>query len=245
MSKISSCVESVNRCLQPFYNFRYNFVRMMCCITSTIPYHIPLIGGRSAFELIIIGGIMAAFLASCTNFASAGQMASYAGGLLILLGLRHNILNYLFGISFERALFYHKCAAIVLVVAIALHIIFCDERSNSSGIILTSLIGAACCSYFIKQFHFETFYFIHIALLIPILVIGRMHGAAFFSNLVIAWIIDMIWRYIISLNVVDAEIEYLNGDIVRVVVEKPFHYEALQYCFILIPEISYFEFHVS
>ena len=100
---------------------------------------------------------------------SSGNSATYSGALLILLGLRHNILNYVFGISFERALYYHKFIASVLVLTTIIHIVYAESKGDPTGLALFGLILVVCGSYFIKSYSFELFYFVHIGAFIPII----------------------------------------------------------------------------
>ena len=59
------------------------------------------------------------------------------------------------------------------------------------------------------------------------------------------WLIDLIVRYGLRIKQFDATVEYLNCDVVRITIPKNFQYESLQYCFIMIPELSHLQYHVS
>lgn len=168
--------------------------------------------------------------------------------LQVVLGLRYNILSVIFGISFERALFWHRIVAIVVLICGCLHgYSEWEVPIDSSGFALLFLMGLMSFVYSLKYFNinFEAFYYLHILLYCGCFVAAVAHGATLFAVAAGAWALDLLLRYVVWRNPVDAQLELLSCDVIRVTFPKSFSYEAGQYAFLMVPELSMFQFHVS
>lgn len=79
--------------------FRYYIIRMISCPVPGLPSFIPIIGGKTAVELVATAAII---VIGTLSSGTSGKAADYLGAVTILLCMRHNILTLVFGISFER-----------------------------------------------------------------------------------------------------------------------------------------------
>ena len=88
---------------------RYWCMRLVSCPVPGLKASVPIIGGRTLVEVICVAVLifMAISLALPSN-QGAGHYGDFFGAATTILGLRNNLLQVLFGISYERALFWHK-----------------------------------------------------------------------------------------------------------------------------------------
>jgi respiratory burst oxidase len=59
----------------------------------------------------------------------------------------------------------------------------------------------------------------------------------------VAWAIDLLLRYVLTVHTVKATVDVLPADVVRVRFPRNFSYLPGQYCFISVPALSHFQFH--
>ena len=232
-----------------------------------MPYSIPIVGGRTYLEWLIYSAVCIGFIIASLvdHFNSiptsdidqggtlSGGGASALGAIAVLFSLRAiNINTILFGISFERSIFWHKLLAVLAIVIAAIHgsifISFSDTAKNGrelSGNIIFVLMIFTACSYVLKQILFEYFYFFHVAVYAAIIIISFIHGATFYGLAGIVWAVDLLFRYYLQRHVVQAQFEILPADIIKLKFPKPegFKYNSLQYIFVCVPEVSYCQYH--
>jgi NADPH oxidase len=206
--------------------------------------------------------LYAVLIAVCKGTQTSGELASAIGGLAVIFGLRNNVLTTIFSISFERALFYHKLVAVLSLILSAIHGAFAlvgsdseeeggdggeggDDDRNSSGFVLIALMAAASLSYLVKKYFFEGFYYFHFLVYFAIVVLSAIHGATLLAVAIIFWVADLLLRYALTVHKVEATIEMLPADVVRIRFPKRFAYSPGQYCFVSVPALSYLQFHVS
>ena len=187
--------------------------------------------------------------------------------LLLLPNTRNNVWQYVFGMSFERSVFYHKWIARVACVELALHgaAIYSDSYYNdtlwadaSSGGV-TGEYGSGSIAFFIsvaivvlslypiRRYLHETFLRVHIVLFVAFIVFGLIHDGtvALVVPALVLYAVD--WMLRISMwrqpvRVID--IQPLPGGVTRITFQKDhFTYQAGQYVFICIPAVSPFEWH--
>jgi predicted ferric reductase len=230
---------------QPWYampiGIRFHIIRMISCPIPFLTNAIPFIGGKSLIEL----GIMAFFAwitisVSLPDAEGAGRIADYLGAVVVITGLKNNILTMLFGISYERALFYHKCFA---GMAIAVTIIHAFTGMVMAALAMVIVMGLISVLYFIKDFWFEGFYYAHLIGVILIIPFGALHKSSWFVYACFIWMADMLLRYLITLHREKAQACILPGNVIKISFDKSFSYEAGQYCFLHIKELSLVEFH--
>jgi hypothetical protein len=235
---------------------------MLASPASTISSSTPFIGGKSILEIVIVAtayGLLIAFAAKIDGVGDKGTIASILGSFAVLFALRNNILTFFFSISFERALFYHKAFAVLTMALVAAHATAAltegaEEENEEEDIYDQLKTGFASLgfmvfmglTYGIKKFgNFEIFYYLHIASYIAIIVLAALHGATPLVISVAFWGFDMLLRYLLTVHKVEAAIEMLPADVVRIRFPKRFAYSPGQYCFVSVPALSYLQFHVS
>lgn len=235
------------------YSLRYWMIRHLTCSVPYLPFW--LTQGKSVLEWLFLEATFLIFLIITQNLDSqnAGQLTADVACAMIVFALRNNILTVVFGISFERALFWHKAAARLTIAMGVIHAIInyktdtVEEFQNyKTGLTLLILIITASLSYFLlKKKNFEIFYYFHILLYFVIVVIAAIHGASTLSFSMILWVVDIITRYYFTLNKVQADVTVLSNDIIKISFKKSFDYSSGQYCFISVPGLSSYQFHVS
>ena len=87
-------------------SWRYWCMRLVSCPVPGLKASIPIIGGRTLIEILcfFLLVLMAISLALPDN-KDAGEIGDLFGAATTIFGLRNNLLQVLFGISYERALF--------------------------------------------------------------------------------------------------------------------------------------------
>jgi hypothetical protein len=166
--------------LNPVRTIKYTFLKLFSVPTPWLVNSIPIFGGRTLFELFVMAGSAAVVISLGIQLGGlkAGVITDSVFAVLILFGLRHNILNILFGLSFERALFFHKILLFLGLASATVHGVALGPRL--SGFVMVALIMFAGLTYLIKNTFFELFYFLHMATYITIIPIAVGHGAFYF-----------------------------------------------------------------
>lgn len=98
-------------------DIRYIIIRTVSCPVPFLTNDVPLIGGRSFAELLIMVAMAALFFVT----AGSGSTESIICAMLVLFGLRNNVLAAIFGVSFERALYFHKWSGILAISVVIIH----------------------------------------------------------------------------------------------------------------------------
>lgn len=226
----------------PIKAFRFFLIRLLSCPVPGLMSCVPIVGGRTVPELVIIFGVPLIALAIVFGAKfDAGNMSDFMGMVAIALGLRHNFMAVLFGISFERAVYYHKGFALLCLLFLVIH--GNQFGSNASGVGIGFIMFLMALMYTFKPYFFEVFYYIHVigyAILIPVTL---AHGSVLIPLAGIAWVVDLILRYWLTLKRIDAEITILPGEVIKLRFKKSFDYTPGQYCFIHINAVDCVEFH--
>lgn len=232
-----------------FYSFRYWMIRTLTVTPTFLPHWLTL--RKSALELFLI---VAAFVITLTisqdwlNGRDAGLLAQDMACFMIISAFRNNILTIFLGISWERAIQVHKVAGVLTIFLAISHMIITMRKKLyivKTGIALISLFTATSLSYLIKDRCFEIFYAFHVASYICILGVGYRHGARGLVFTAIVWGVDWFARLFFGLHKTEADVTVLPNDIVKISFKRNFKYSPGQFCFISIPALSYFQFHVS
>lgn len=222
---------------------RYHCIRLISCPIPGLSNDFPVIGGRTFIEVVIIVSIfgLGAVLATSAGFEDSGEIADVFCAVAVLFGLRNNILELVFGISFERALYWHKMVSFSAIL-ITLYHSLCGM--SLSGLALTFGMIVMSLSYFIRHVNFEWFYYVHVSANASFIFFGLIHfSAIFFAAACVIWLIDLTIRYIITKKTVKASVKVLPADIIRLEFPKSFKYEAGQYCFLRVGVLNKIEYH--
>ena len=187
--------------------------------------------------------------------------------LLLLPNTRSNVWQYVFGMSFERSVWYHKWIARVAVAELAIHgaAVYADSYYNNSlwadasngGV--TGEYGSGSIAFFIavaivvlslypfRRYLHESFLRVHMVLFIAFIVFGFIHDGtvALIAPALILYVVDWVlrirmWRQ--PVRVLDVQL--LPGGVTRITFQKDnFTYQSGQYIFICIPAVSPWEWH--
>lgn len=229
-------------------NLRYAVIRTLSCPVPFMPTWLPVIGGKTLPELVMVcfmTGIVVAMVLSSGEGESIGNIADYLGVILIAFALRKGNVLSLFGISFERAIFWHKVVGGLTMFAVLLHGLRVGE-TNATGLALGVLIGFAGLLYLLAAFEisFNLFYYLHMLMYVIIAPIVIIHGGKWFGLVSIAWGADLLVRYFLQGKHAIGKIKLIGNSIFRI--EVPKNYAKIysgQYCFLMIKKINYYEFH--
>ncbi|OWZ18780.1 Ferric reductase [Phytophthora megakarya] len=168
--------------------------------------------GDLLIVLPIIAGfiIYAALKATNRDVTSTGSPPSIALAVVFGFAVRNNALLLICtGLSFERALFYHKLAAFITIILVGIHgFAFLlgvrkDEQSVHDSKVVSGL-GALCSLVLIYLFSvswirrrfFEFFVRVHWLLFITVIVFAVIHGARLVVVGFAPWAIDMLYRLV-------------------------------------------------
>lgn len=232
------------------YKTRYWMVRALTCHVTFLPEWATK--GKSLLEILFIFATLAIVVcmsqAHLTSLTS-GLLAEDFACFMIILALRNNIMTMLLGISYERAIQYHKAAGIIAVLLGISHMIHNlrknPQRLEKPGIAMLCLFVVTSFAYLLKDKFFELFYYFHISCYICILGVSWKHGARSIIWTVIVWGLDILFRYYFGAHKVEAEITLLSDDVMKISFKKAFDYSPGQYCFLAVPALSHFQYHVS
>lgn len=223
---------------------RYFLIRLVSCPVPYLSAKIPVLGGRTFVEIgLMVAVCIIVLKKSVKDFKKAGKVLDYLMALMIVLGMRSNILTLMFGVSFDRAIYVHKLMGVLTMAVTVIHAL---NGLNDTGIVLLSFLCVLAASYLVKPFWFEMFYYSHIISFMIIAPISVIHDSKsqYGGYMSAAWGLDLIFRHIIRGKRVDeADVAALPGDVVRITFPKSFDYDAGQYCFLRIGEVDPIEYH--
>ena len=210
----------------------------------------PVVGGRTFSDYLFLVLLVVVPVYVCVHVwteEGTGYLSALLGALSILMGMRNNVATVLLSISFERALFWHKIAAVMSIVVGAIHAAISIYQRlgqvNVIGAILLALMVVTSFSYVIKYLFFEGFYYIHVAVFFFIIVFSFIHGATAMGVAGCAWLVDLLVRYWWAATQVEATITALPADVIRISFAKPFAYAPGQFCFVCVPALSSWQYH--
>ncbi|KAG3135094.1 hypothetical protein PI124_g16867 [Phytophthora idaei] len=158
--------------------------------------------------VVVILVIINAILAGSGSVGGSGTIATLGLLLVFYFAIRNNVLLLeLTGISFERAVFYHKLFAYTAIVLSALHGLAYllahhhgDEQDKDSKVttgtitLVAMVLLYAMSLSFIRRQYFEVFMKTHWVLFITVFIAGVAHGAALALIGIVPWIIDLVFR---------------------------------------------------
>ena len=236
-----SRTSAIARCFQ---KIRYILIRLSSCPVPYLSAKIPILGGRTFVEIgLMIVVCVIVLKKSVRDFKKAGKVLDYLMALMIVLGMRSNILTIMFGVSFDRAIYVHKLMGVLTMAVTVVHAL---NGLNDTGIVLLSFLCVMTASYLAKPFWFEVFYYSHITSFIIIAPVSVIHDSKsqYGGYMSAAWGLDLIIRHIIrGKRVNKAEVVALPGNVVRIRFRKSFEYSAGQYCFLRIGDLDPIEYH--
>ncbi|KAL4092644.1 hypothetical protein PRIC1_011636 [Phytophthora ramorum] len=162
------------------------------------------------FPVVAVLVIATAILAGTRSVGSSGTLAALGLLLVFFFAIRNNVLLLeTTGISFERALFYHKLFAYTTIVLSALHGLAYllahhhgDEQDQGSKVATGTLMLVAMLLLFvlslnvIRRRFFELFMRVHWVLFLVVFIVGMAHGAAIALIGIVPWIIDLVFRLV-------------------------------------------------
>jgi predicted ferric reductase len=221
---------------------RYLLVRAFGCPMPGLSSFIPFIGGRTAFEVIVFIFSFFACISKAVEDAEgvAGQTMDKLIFVTVMLAMRNNPLMIVFGMSFERAIYVHKAFGLITFGVMCIH---ATTGFNPTGIVLLISIVTVVASYLVKNYNFELFYFSHIAAYLAIVITAILHGGSMATMSIMFFGADVIVRYLIRGRTVKATAKLLPGDVIKITFPKCFEYDAGQFVFLRIGELSPVEYH--
>mmetsp|Transcript_14500 Transcript_14500/g.27116 ORF Transcript_14500/g.27116 Transcript_14500/m.27116 type:complete len:558 (+) Transcript_14500:142-1815(+) len=227
-------------------SWRYWCMRLVSCPMPGLKASFPIIGGRTLIEIIcfLMLVLMAVSLAMPDN-KDAGEIGDLFGAATTIFGLRNNLLQVLFGISYERALFWHKVMGSCTLGIICFHALI---GFDFTGFMICVSMGLMALTYFIKNMSFphafEVFYYTHFVSILLIMVFGQLHhDAVWFSLSGLLWIVDVLMRSFVTSQTLTAHATSLPAGVIQLSFEGSVEYKAGQYAFLRIPAVNKVEFH--
>lgn len=185
---------------------------------------------------------------------STGTFPSIIIGIVFSLATHNSIYTFLFGISFEHLLFWHKFLAVIGLSATIVHSVYgiLQKELYWSGIPFTSAIGVLLVTGFFPYFRtyfYSVFLYIHWISFITVLVFSVLHSAP--ATIIIGlafWGIDVLSMLIVACiyrkYTKNVKVKQLPGNVVRFkFLKNNFNFKAGQYVFLCVPKVSYFGWH--
>lgn len=121
---------------------RYKVIRQLSFPMPLLSSNVPFLGGKTVPEVAVIVLVAIIFLVvACRgSLGTSGTAAQLLASAAILGSLRIlNVYSIIFGISFERAIFWHKSMVALFVACIVVHSVTNVKAGNidKSGINFT------------------------------------------------------------------------------------------------------------
>lgn len=201
---------------------------------------------------------------------ASGTLAVLVLGFVYFLSARDSLLALLAGIPFERALIYHKLSALVsIVIGFAHGLIFYfwgrrpdrrfpDETRAPGGIGLSDtdavtgwllefvmLFLLITAQAPIRRYLFELFYRLHVVFMVACVALAFVHPGTDVIFGLLLYVFDAGIRVMQRTTCrKDCYVERLPGQVIRLRFSKGnLKYRAGQYLFVMIPELSIWEWH--
>mmetsp|Transcript_13368 Transcript_13368/g.28394 ORF Transcript_13368/g.28394 Transcript_13368/m.28394 type:complete len:515 (-) Transcript_13368:309-1853(-) len=156
--------------------------------------------------------------------------------------------TWLFGLSFERAMEYHKWFAMTAILCTVAHAVACGSDFDGF-LLLGTMVGLGITSLSpVRRNFFEFFYRTHWVLFLATAALLLLHdgGKAGLIGFPL-WAFDVFYRYFyLAWNKYPrkAMVYSLPANVIRMEFPKGnFAYRAGTYVFLCIPELSYYEWH--
>jgi hypothetical protein len=237
-----------------FHDQRWSISRFAHFSKNTF-FH-DYVGPITPFEIValVLVFVIPIIMAIASDKSGSGQISEYMVFIGVLVALKMNAMEFALGVSWERAILFHKAFSTVALITGAIHgipelarlsgsEILADSR-DFSGLLLLLLFGLQPILYvFIKPYFFEAFYYLHLAVYFVMVYFAIVHGASFVLFSVIAFAVDLCIRWVLGSRRVKLKVERKAGDVVQLSFEKKFTFRAGQYVFLMIPALGVHEWH--
>lgn len=250
----------------------YPFQRNICGSRFLSKFGIYITFGEVLFMIPLIGATVGGVLytALYPNVMSSGQMSRFLVISSFLLAQRNSYVTFLFGLSVDRAIFYHKASGRLALLGGILHGIsytldpdqkqmhhhqvlfgaFDGSMCISGSILLILLLLLTMSSLpWIRSKVFEVFYYTHLLCIGGILVCTLFHSGILVPILILGtWGFDLFVRSVIMArvkNAREAKVSTISDSVTEICIQKTkkFSYNPGQYIYIAIPEISWTQWH--
>ena len=147
----------------------------------------------------MVAGLGALGYFSCYDEESTDGAASVALPLTFAFATRNSVWSFLFGVSFERTLIWHKWFAFFSVALGAYHGYYSRNGTEDqfvTSVVLCSLMGALLVfsNFPILRKIFQIFLKLHLLLFIGTIVMAFVYAAGAVVFCVVLWLIDVSCR---------------------------------------------------
>lgn len=229
------------------HSWRFALIRSLAVPMPGLPKDIPFFRDRTMIELImlVVTLIVSLDWAFTSTALNAGSVANILGFFCVIMSLRSNALFVHYGLSIEKALFWHKSLAAIWVMVVLVHGIRLDLRS-ATGVVSALIICTTSTLYFIHRFFqidFKFFQVPHIVLFFILIPIIFAHGGTYVGVAGLFWLVDIGVRFALHHKTFNASLTRITENIVKVEVPRTFKFKAGQFCFIMVKDISQYEYH--
>ncbi|CEG40377.1 hypothetical protein F442_14569 [Plasmopara halstedii] len=212
-SKESRRLSSLRKIARSWTVLRYQLARNLFSVSLpllTSRYDIKLGDLLITIPICVIYIVTTAIMAiPDRKVESTGNPPTYGLLIVFLLTVRNNSpLLLLTGISYERALFYHKLSALTTIILSGLHglsyILAHNKReiADQVNMVITGTIAFAAMMLmfglslnYVRRHFFDFFLRSHYILFIVVAVFAVIHGASTALIGIIPWILDMAFRH--------------------------------------------------
>ena len=199
-----------------------------------------------AFVLITIAVIEISSYYSGKLYRYSGIITSVVVLLLFLFASRNSLFIFLTGVSYERAMRFHKFFAIIALLLALIHgytnLDYISEKKSGVIMVCTLTLMILFAYYAIRRWQYTWWAKLHIISSFVLPYYAYKHGAYLVIVGFVIWIIDVIIRLVLyvynSKKTVKVQVDQLN-DITRLRIQnKGISYKAGQYLYLVIPKIT-------
>lgn len=226
---------------------------------------LAVVGGVVTFTAFVVLQTASSAWSTQAWLLACGTASSMLGALVTLPATRTGIWVTLFGISFERAIQFHRILARVFVLFVLVHGVLATVLHGADVLSMNPvgeghghvpLPGLAAAGILVvmatlalepvRRRAFELFYYSHL-LFVPALALVALHSSTFllYTTLpLLLWLYDRTCRWVRSQRKVDVVAASVSLSFVRLTLSQPgFRWRPGQFLFVNCPAVSRWQWH--
>eukprot|EP00827_Trimyema_finlayi_P006425 TRINITY_DN719_c0_g1_i13.p1 TRINITY_DN719_c0_g1~~TRINITY_DN719_c0_g1_i13.p1 ORF type:complete len:434 (-),score=76.36 TRINITY_DN719_c0_g1_i13:153-1430(-) len=182
------------------------------------------------------------------NPQKSGQLASYPLVITLILSMKNSFFFYLFGISYEQLVFWHKVYGLFSLISGLMHAITSNKVNSGYYVIAPIIVLNVLAIYPIRKYIYQLFSKSH-WISVGVLVLGCITHKVTLGLIGLAFVgADCLIKLLLSIyyyqKMDDVTIQAVSEKIVKLQFKnKNFKFDPSQYYNFYIPKVSLYELH--
>jgi len=225
---------------------------------SQFTYYNRLAGVQTPFERILGLFVLMIPIAAAGAYPTmwAGTVTDCLVFINVLVAMKTNIIQTILGVSWDRALHFHKLIGWSILACAIIHgipRIFTGSMSMDaimassmyqSGMLMLLIIAAQPFLYvLLKRLSYELFFYTHLASYILLVYFSFQHGAHWVGYSGAVLFCDLLVRAVLNSRKVTTKLQVRESGLVELTFDRKFNFRAGQYVFVMIPALDATQWH--